>query len=57
MTARQKDGWMAIHLAARFGHSKVVEALVEGGCDADLPGVYGKTAAHCLIERNSCGLR
>lgn len=44
---------MAIHLAARFGHLKVVEALIDDGCDAHVVGVYGKTAAHCLVERNS----
>lgn len=50
-TLKQKDGWMPIHLAARFGHLKVVDALLESGVDGEARGVYGKTAAHCAVQR------
>lgn len=50
-TLKQKDGWMPIHLAARFGHIKVVDAMLESRCDGEARGVYGKTAAHCAVQR------
>lgn len=53
---RQKDGWMPIHLAARFGHEKVIKAMIEAGCDPNVAGVYGKTAAHCLVQREKLHL-
>ena len=27
--------------------------MIEAGCDPNVAGVYGKTAAHCLVQRES----
>ena len=31
--------------------AKVVKLMINAGCDPDVGGVYGKTVAHCLVQR------
>ena len=43
----------AIHYAAGFGSEAIVQALLDGGADADLQNAVGQTALHCAA-RNGC---
>ena len=36
-----------------FGPFQVVQVMLESQCDPDPRGVYGKTPAHCAVERGS----
>ena len=38
-------------LVASQSLDQVVDALLESGVDGEARGVYGKTAAHCAVQR------
>ena len=42
-----------MHLASKYGHTKVVEILVAAGANVDVKNKDGKTAADCVGEKNS----
>ncbi|TMW69729.1 hypothetical protein Poli38472_001885 [Pythium oligandrum] len=59
LTASDKDGRPALHLASYYGHLDVVrELLGREACDVTLPDEYGSTALHLAIrwKLGSCPL-
>jgi ankyrin repeat protein len=49
---RNEKNNTALHLAANFGHSKVVELLVESGADTNLKNYYGYTPLILAISED-----
>ncbi|KAF5345969.1 hypothetical protein D9756_010931 [Leucocoprinus leucothites] len=45
-----KDGWTALHLAARNGHTEIVKVLAELKADLNLQDKYGETALHLATK-------
>ena len=57
VNAREVDGWTPLMVASRWGHAKVVEALLDAGADKELKatsGSYskGKTALDLARGQN-----
>lgn len=46
INAKNKDGMMAIHLAAMNGHLNCLKALIKHGAEVEAPGAYRMTALH-----------
>ena len=44
------NGDTALHDASMFGHVKIVEALLEAGCDRSIKNKSGKTAAEVAVD-------
>ena len=46
------DGWTPLHLAAFFGHAKIVELLIAQGADVHAPNGEAKTPLTLATEKN-----
>jgi len=56
---QEKNGWQAVHCAARFGHADFIDFLVEEGADLDACTPDGVTPLMAAIEGNrfDCAIR
>jgi ankyrin repeat protein len=50
LTAAEKDGWTALHVAAQNGNESVVKLLVERGADVKGISKDGWTAIHMAAQ-------
>ena len=46
VSATDKEGWTALHVAARWGHLTVVQALIQAGAGVSATDKDGRTALH-----------
>jgi ankyrin repeat protein len=51
LAKRDHNGWSLVHLAAKNGHTKVIEVLLDAGADVNAKLLSNSTSVSCI---NSC---